>query len=66
MEKEPKELIVNCPYVNCRGVLFRRLTATSEEVQQMVIPIAYESLCPHCKKKIRVRIGLTAKAEPVF
>ena len=62
-----KEIIAVCPYVNCNKVLLRRVEVFSEnEVEQKFMTVVYESLCQHCKRKVKVRIGLTAKAEPVF
>jgi len=64
MLTQQKEIVVFCPYFRCQKVLFRKATLDIETDKKNVM--SYETLCPHCREKVRMWIGVDAKAEAII
>jgi len=58
------ELIAHCPYANCGKVIFRDMIIEGKVENRLVL--SYRTRCPHCGKDVRITVGATAKADPVY
>ena len=56
------EIMGTCPYPGCKGIILRRGELQTDERTTF----SYESLCPHCKRAITVRIGSRVEIVPKY
>jgi hypothetical protein len=56
--------MVVCPYVKCNRVMYRQGEGEfSIDSKNMM---TWQTICPHCKNKVRVRIGVHVTVEPII
>lgn len=56
------EIIAVCPYVVCNKVIFRKLRAEIETQKKELFE--FSTICPHCKNKVKIKIGIDIKTSP--
>jgi len=59
-----KEIMTICPYMKCKKVIFREGEVDIQSKKADIF--SFITICPHCKNKIRIKLGIITKAEPIF
>lgn len=64
MVQDRKEIMVVCPYVKCNKVMFRGGEVELNTDKANIL--SYPSICPHCGQKVKIKVGIAIKADPVY
>lgn len=58
------ELLAVCPYIKCGKVIFRKAEIEVKTASPPII--SWQTMCPHCKNKVKITFTTDITVNPIW